>query len=67
MPKSRHRKNHKKKVVSYKKRTIETIKSTNNQIKKIQEDLMQKWKDKEMEKTGVTDKNQLNTSNPETL
>ena len=67
MPKSRHRKNHKKKAVSYKKRTVETIKSTNNQIKKIQEDLMEKWKEKEREKSGSPDETQLNTSNPETL
>jgi len=64
MPKSRHRKNHKKKVESWKQRTQQKVNSANKEIVKIQEDLMQKWK----EKKELEDKEEkpLNP-NPETL
>jgi len=62
MPKSRHRKNHKKKVTTFKKRSIDKVNSTNNEIKKIQDDLMSKWKEKqEQDKLGEA------PLNPETL
>ena len=64
MPKSRHRKNHKKKVQSWKKQTEQKVNSANKEMIKIQEDLMQKWK----EKKELEDKEEkpLNP-NPETL
>jgi hypothetical protein len=64
MPKSRHRKNHKKKVQSWKEKSQQRVNSANKEIVKIQEDLMQKYKEKqESEEKGVES---LNT-NPETL
>ena len=66
MPKSRHRKNHKKKVQSWKKQTEQKVNSANKEMIKIQEDLMQKWKEKkELEGDGKEEK-PLNP-NPETL
>jgi len=64
MPKSRHRKNHKKKVQSWKQQTKQKVNSANKEMIKIQEDLMQKWK----EKKELEDKEEkpLNP-NPETL
>ena len=47
MPKSRHRKNHKKKVQSWKQRTQQKVNSANKEMMKIQEDLRQKWKEKQ--------------------
>jgi hypothetical protein len=64
MPKSRHRKNHKKKVESWKQRTQQKVNSANKEIVKIQEDLMQKYKEKQ-ELEGKEEK-PLNP-NPETL
>ena len=64
MPKSRHRKNHKKKVQSWKQQSEQKVKSANKEMMKIQEDLMQKWKEKQ-ELEGKEEK-PLNT-NPETL
>ena len=63
MPKSRHRKNHKKKVESFKKRRVETTNAANNEMKKIQEDLMKKWKEKQ---EGEKQEEPVNP-NPETL
>jgi len=64
MPKSRHRKNHKKKVQSWKEKSQQRVNSANKEIVKIQEDLMQKYKEKqESEEKGVES---LDT-NPETL
>lgn len=45
MPKSRHRKNHKKKVQSWKQQSEQKVKSANKEMMKIQEDLMKKWKE----------------------
>ena len=64
MPKSRHRKNHKKKVQSWKQQTKQKINSANKEMMKIQEDLRQKWKEKQ-ESEGKETK-PLNP-NPETL
>ena len=64
MPKSRHRKNHKKKVQSWKQQSEQKVNSANKEMKKIQEDLMQKWKEKQ-ELEGKGEK-PLNPS-PETL
>jgi len=64
MPKSRHRKNHKKKVQSWKQQTKQKVNSANKEMMKIQEDLMQKYKEKQ-ESEGK-EPNQLNPS-PETL
>ena len=64
MPKSRHRKNHKKKVQSWKQRTEQKVNSANKEMMKIQEDLKQKWKEKK-ELEGKEEK-PLNP-NPETL
>ena len=44
MPKSRHRKNHKKKVESFKKRRVDNANATNKEMMRIQEDLMKKCK-----------------------
>tara|TARA_R100001377_G_scaffold29262_1_gene15905 strand:+ start:2237 stop:2500 length:264 start_codon:yes stop_codon:yes gene_type:complete len=64
MPKSKHRKNHKKKVASFKQRSVNNVNSANKEMAKIQEDLMKEWKEKkEQEKGG---EQPLNT-NPETL
>ena len=64
MPKSRHRKNHKKKVQSWKQKTEQRVASANKEMMKIQEDLMNKWKEKkEQEKT---EEKTLNP-NPDTL
>ena len=43
MPKSRHRKNHKKKVQSWKQQSEQKVNSANKEMMKIQEDLMQKY------------------------
>ena len=64
MPKSRHRKNHKKKVQSWKQQTEQRVNSANKEMMKIQEDLMQKYKEKQ-ESEGEESK-PLNP-NPETL
>ena len=64
MPKSRHRKNHKKKVQSWKQESDQKAKSANKEMMRIQEDLMQKWKEKQ-ELDGKEDTS-LNP-NPETL
>jgi len=64
MPKSRHRKNHKKKVESWKQRTKQRINSANKEIMKVQEDLMEKWKKKKEEESK--EEKPLNP-NPETL
>jgi len=64
MPKSRHRKNHKKKVQSWKQQSEQKVNSANKEMKKIQEDLMQKYKEKQ-ELEGK-ESNLLNP-NPETL
>ena len=64
MPKSRHRKNHKKKVQSWKERTQQRINSANKEIMKVQEDLMKKYKEKqEAEGNGESSLN----PNPDTL
>ena len=64
MPKSRHRKNHKKKVQSWKQKTEQTTNSANKEMMKIQEDLMKKWK----ENNEVENKEEnLISPNPETL
>jgi len=49
MPKSRHRKNHKKKVESWKQRTQQKVNSANKEMVKIQEDLRKKWEEKQEE------------------
>tara|TARA_R110002012_G_scaffold8739_2_gene40191 strand:- start:7093 stop:7287 length:195 start_codon:yes stop_codon:yes gene_type:complete len=64
MPKSRHRKNHKKKVESWKQRSQQRINSANKEIMKVQEDLMKKYKEKQ-EAEGKGEKS-LNP-NPDTL
>ena len=64
MPKSRHRKNHKKKVQSWKQKTEQTTNTANKEMMKIQEDLMQKYKEKQ-ESEGKEPK--LLNPNPETL
>ena len=42
MPKSRHRKNHKKKVEAWKQRSQQRINSANKEIMKVQEDFNEK-------------------------
>jgi AAA15 family ATPase/GTPase len=64
MPKSRHRKNHKKKATSFKQRTVDKVKSTNKEIMKIQEDLQEAWKKKQEESKKEDEPINLN---PETL
>jgi len=64
MPKSRHRKNHKKKVQSWKQESEQKAKSANKEMMRIQEDLMQKWKEKQ--ELGGKEDTSLNP-NPETL
>ena len=64
MPKSRHRKNHKKKVESWKQRTKQKVNSANKEMMKIQEDLMKKWKEKQGEENK--EEKPLNPK-PETL
>ena len=64
MPKSRHRKNHKKKVQSWKQQSEQKVNSANKEMMKIQEDLMQKYKEKQ-ESEGKEPK--LLNPNPETL
>ena len=63
MPKSRHRKNHKKKVESWKQRTKQKVNSANKEMMKIQEDLRKKWEEKQKEQK---EKGPINP-NPETL
>lgn len=60
MPKSRHRKNHKKKVQAWKQKTQQRVNSANKEITKIQEDLMNKWKEKQEQEKPLD-------TNPETL
>ena len=64
MPKSRHRKNHKKKVQSWKQQTEQKVNSANKEMMKMQEDLMQKYKEKQESEGGES--KPLNP-NPETL
>ena len=64
MPKSRHRKNHKKKVQSWKQRTEQKVNSANKEMAKIQEDLMKEWKEK---KEQEKDENKPLNPNPQTL
>ena len=64
MPKSRHRKNHKKKVDSFKKRREDNSNAANKEMMKIQEDLMSKWKEKQEQEKN--EEKPLNP-NPETL
>mgnify|MGYP000288204709 FL=1 len=64
MPKSRHRKNHKKKVDSFKKRRVDNSNAANKEMMKIQEDLMSKWKEKQEQEKN--EEKPLNP-NPETL
>lgn len=47
MPKSRNRKNHKKKVQQWKENKQFMINQANKQIMKIQEELMEKMKEKQ--------------------
>ena len=63
MPKSRHRKNHKKKVESWKQRTKQKVNSANKEMVKIQEDLRKKWEEKQKEQK---EEGPINP-NPETL
>ena len=63
MPKSRHRKNHKKKVASFKKRRVDNANAANKEMMRIQEDLMKKWKEKQ---ESEKEEKPLNP-NPETL
>ena len=68
MPKSRNRKNHKKKVEAWKNRTTQRVNAANKEIMKIQENLMKEWKEKqEAEKSNKEIKSQMeaNIQNPE--
>ena len=64
MPKSRHRKNHKKKVDAFKKRRVEKVNAANNEMARNQEDLMNKWKEKQEQ--DKKEEKPMNP-NPETL
>ena len=64
MPKSRHRKNHKKKVTAWKERTKQKITSANKEITKMQEKMMEDFKKKQETEKAVKD---LPSPNPETL
>ena len=64
MPKSRHRKNHKKKVNSWKQQTKQKVNAANKEMMKIREDLMKKWEEK---KEQEKDENKPLNPNPETL
>ena len=64
MPKSRHRKNHKTKVESWKQRTKQKVNAANKEIMKVQEDLMEKWKKK---KEAESKEEKPLNPNPETL
>jgi uncharacterized membrane protein len=46
MPKSRNRKNHKKKVEAWKNRTTQRVNAANKEIMKIQENLMKEFQEK---------------------
>ena len=64
MPKSRHRKNHKKKVAAFKQKRVEKVNAANKEMMRIQEDLMKKWKEKQEQEKN--EEKPLNP-NPETL
>ena len=64
MPKSRHRKNHKKKVEAWKQKTKQKINSANKEIREMQEKMMEDFKKKQEAQKAVKD---LPNPNPETL
>mgnify|MGYP001256093456 CR=1 FL=1 len=61
MPKSRNRKNHKKKVAAWKAKQQQTINTANKEIMKIQEKLMEEMKQKAEEEK---DKKEAESINP---
>ena len=68
MPKSRNRKNHKKKVEAWKSRTQQKVNAANKEIMKIQENLMKEWKEKEEaenEKKEIKSQMETNVQAPE--
>ena len=68
MPKSRNRKNHKKKVEAWKNRTTQRVNAANKEIMKIQENLMKEWKEKQVEenaKKEIKSQMEANIKNPE--
>jgi Skp family chaperone for outer membrane proteins len=67
MPKSRNRKNHKKKVEAWKNRTQQKVNAANKEIEKIQEKLMDEWKEKqakEKAKEEINKKSQEDIKSP---
>ena len=68
MPKSRNRKNHKKKVEAWKNKNQQRVNAANKEIMKIQENLMKEWKekqDKENAKKEIESQMEANIKNPE--
>ena len=68
MPKSRNRKNHKKKVEAWKNRNQQRVNAANKEIMKIQENLMKEWKEKQVEenaKKEIKSQMEANIQNPE--
>ena len=68
MPKSRNRKNHKKKVEAWKNKNQQKVNAANKEIMKIQENLMKEWKekqDKENAKKEIESQMEANIKNPE--
>ena len=68
MPKSRNRKNHKKKVEAWKNKNQQKVNAANKEIAKIQENLMKEWKekqDKENAKKEIKSQMEDSIKNPE--
>tara|TARA_R100001591_G_C4215536_1_gene147659 strand:- start:96 stop:308 length:213 start_codon:yes stop_codon:yes gene_type:complete len=68
MPKSRNRKNHKKKVEAWKNKNQQKVNAANKEIMKIQENLMKEWKekqDKENAKKEIKSQMEDSIKNPE--
>ena len=68
MPKSRNRKNHKKKVEAWKNKNQQRVNAANKEIMKIQENLMKEWKekqDKENAKKEIKSQMEDSIKNPE--
>ena len=68
MPKSRNRKNHKKKVEAWKNKNQQRVNAANKEIMRIQENLMKAWKEKqgkENAKKEIESQMEANIKNPE--
>jgi len=63
MPKSRNRKNHKKKVAAWKANNQQKINAANKQVMELQKKMMDEWKKKKEEEKEKKD----NSVEPETL